>query len=212
MYLLMREFHARSGWSLRTRTTISSATVLLEEAVSEACNFTFLCLRPFSERASERERERDHHDLCFLWLNAPYIIIVCMRLDYTLLYNDSPSGLAGHTYFPRMRCGAHRLRKGRMCIFPSPRLCARAPMHAWKMWMARETRAPITVCKVVPTSLVGLYERGATENKDSPKKTKETVNKMFLLRLVSSNLPGGQDGPQETERQHLQTTETQQEY
>ena len=73
--------------------------------------------------------------------------------------------------------------------------------------MARETRAPITVCKVVPTSLVGLYEGRATENKDSSEKTKETVNQVLLLRLISSNLPGGQDGPQEPERQHLQVTE-----
>ena len=61
IYLLMSEFQARRGWSLRTSTTISSATVLLVEAVREACSLTFLCLRPLSagrEKDGVKQGER----------------------------------------------------------------------------------------------------------------------------------------------------------
>lgn len=42
-------------------TTISSATVLLVEAVRDACSFTFLCLRLFSVKrgGGEGGRERE---------------------------------------------------------------------------------------------------------------------------------------------------------
>ena len=47
MKWFMSGFQAGSGWSLRSRTTTSSAMVLLSEAVRDAWSFSFfMALRP----------------------------------------------------------------------------------------------------------------------------------------------------------------------
>ncbi len=82
MNWLMSPFQAGSGWSLRNKTTTSSATVLLSEAVREAWNF-ILDLLP----APVFLLKKDIYMYIIMYI---YIICVCViRFEKGLFHLES---------------------------------------------------------------------------------------------------------------------------
>ena len=55
------------------------------------------------------------------------------------------------------------------------------------------------------TSPEGLDEGRAAEDENSTKKAEETVDQLLLLGLLPPDLPGREDGSQETQSEHLHT-------